>query len=152
MAAKWRRRNNRQPQAARRGDLTLHGEPNLQQGATNAKGYPEDYHTEKTSVAADPIFAAIENHQMLDKTWMDMERGADEAGLRTRKQRDLDRACAAAENAAWKMARTNPTTAAGTSALLTYITTRPITGLFELGDPWASAKSFPSGKHDLFEI
>jgi hypothetical protein len=43
-------------------------------------------------------------------------------------------ACAAAENAAWKMARTNPTTAAGTSALLTYITTRPITGLFELGE------------------
>jgi hypothetical protein len=81
------------------------------------------------------IFAAIENHQMLDKTWMDMERGADEAGLRTKKQRDLDRACAAAENAAWKMARTNPTAAAaGTSALLTYITTRPITGLFELGE------------------
>jgi hypothetical protein len=32
------------------------------------------------------------------------------------------------------MARTKPTTAAGASALLAYITTGPITGLFELGE------------------
>jgi hypothetical protein len=40
----------------------------------------------------------------------------------------------AAENAAWKMARTRPITAAGAAALLEYITTRPTTGLFELGE------------------
>jgi hypothetical protein len=87
-----------------------------------------------TTEKLDPIIAAIENHQKLDTTWLDMERAADEAGLRTTKKRDLDRASAAAENAAWKMAKTEATTAAGCSAFLTYITTRPLTGLFELGE------------------
>ena len=32
------------------------------------------------------------------------------------------------------MARTKPTIAAGASALLTYVATGPITGLFELGE------------------
>jgi hypothetical protein len=32
------------------------------------------------------------------------------------------------------MARIKPTTAAGASALLAYITTGPVTGLFELGE------------------
>jgi hypothetical protein len=54
-----------------------------------------------------------------------MERAADEAGLRAQKTRDLDLASAAAENAAWKMASTKPTTAAGASALLAAAPTRP---------------------------
>jgi hypothetical protein len=43
-------------------------------------------------------------------------------------------AAAAAEKAAWKMARTKPTTAAGAAALLTYITTEPAVGLLDLGE------------------
>jgi hypothetical protein len=82
----------------------------------------------KTS-PADPIFAAIENHKKLDMAWLDLAAALDKAGVRAVKQRDIDRASDAAENAAWKMARTKPSTAAGASALLTYISTGPITGL-----------------------
>jgi hypothetical protein len=92
----------------------------------------------KTSPAAlparpivDPSVAALDNHRKLDRTWLDLCR-AREAGLV--KQRDVDRASDAADKAAWKMARTKPLTAAGASALLTYITTGNITGLFELGE------------------
>jgi len=79
----------------------------------------------------DPIFAQIENHEKLDRAYFDLCR-AREAGLA--KEHDVDQAIDAAEKAAWKMARTKPSTAAGASALLTYITTGPVTGLFELGE------------------
>jgi hypothetical protein len=79
----------------------------------------------------DSIFAELENHQKLDKAYLDLCR-AEEAGLA--KRREVQRAGDAAEKAAWKMARTKPSTAAGASALLAYITTGPITGLFELGE------------------
>src|ERR1035438_4668393 len=79
----------------------------------------------------DPIFEAIENHKKKDRAFFDLCR-AEEAGLVT--ERDVDRASDAAENAEWKMAWTKPSTAAGASALLTYITTGPVTGLFELGE------------------
>jgi hypothetical protein len=88
----------------------------------------------KRPIVADPIFAAIENHKKLDRAWHDLAAALDEAGARAVKQRDVDRASDAAENAAWKMARTKPSTAAGASALLEYITTGPVTGLFELGE------------------
>ncbi len=45
-----------------------------------------------------------------------------------------DRAYDAADKAAWKMVRTKVTTAAGAAAVLAHITTRPTTGLFELGE------------------
>jgi hypothetical protein len=80
---------------------------------------------------ADPIFAAIENHEKLDKTDMEMSRAYDEGRVT---QGDVDRAGTAAVQAAWAMAESEPTTAAGASAFLTYITTRPLTGLFELGE------------------
>ena len=35
-----------------------------------------------------------------------------------------------------EMARTRPTNAAGAAALLAYIATDPMTGLFELGEDW----------------
>ena len=58
------------------------------------------------------------------------------AGL-TALRRDLDRANSAEHDAAWKMARTRPTTAAGAAALLAYIATDNGSGLFELGEtPW----------------
>lgn len=83
---------------------------------------------------ADPIFAAIENHRKLDRTFLDLWR-AQEAGLA--KRREVDRASEAADNAAWKLARTKPTTAAGAAAMLAYIATHNGTGLFELGEmPW----------------
>lgn len=78
----------------------------------------------------DPIFAAIENHKRFDRAWLDLEASLNGEGVGAVKQRAHD----AAENAAWEMARTKPSTAAGASALLTYIATGPITGLFELGE------------------
>jgi hypothetical protein len=48
--------------------------------------------------------------------------------------RDVERAFEAAEEAAWRLAKTKPTTAAGAAAMLAYIATGPITGLFELGE------------------
>jgi hypothetical protein len=85
----------------------------------------------RTSAADDPAFAAIDRHQKLDGIWLDRCRG-EEDGLA--KECEVDRAADAAERAAWRMARTKPTTAAGAAELLTYITTGPITGLFELGE------------------
>jgi hypothetical protein len=83
--------------------------------------------TSLSRASLDPIFAAIGNRKKLDRAWLDLERA-------DTRQRDAGRAHTAAEKAAWKMARTKPTTAAGASELLTYITTRPLTGLFELGE------------------
>ena len=57
------------------------------------------------------------------KAWLDLEPGD-----------ARDRACDAAEKAAWKMARTKLVTAAGAAALREYVTTGPITGIFELGE------------------
>jgi hypothetical protein len=78
------------------------------------------------SADADPIFAAIENHQKLDKESLVLEAASDKAGLGD--------AISAAENAAWKMAQTKPTTVAGAAALLAYIATNPTNELFELGE------------------
>jgi hypothetical protein len=83
------------------------------------------------STRMDPIFVAIDSHKEFDRAFFDQCR-AEEAGLA--KQSEVDRASAAAEEAAWRMAETKPTTAAGASAMLTYITTGPVTGLFELGE------------------
>ena len=77
--------------------------------------------------SVDPIIRALENHQRLDRVSFDLVRtGAPE--------RDVERAGDAAERAAWRMARTRPTTSAGAAAVLAYITTEPVTGLFELGE------------------
>jgi hypothetical protein len=54
------------------------------------------------------------NHKNLDKAWLDLLR----AGA---PQRDVDRASDAEEKAAWKIARTTPTTATGAAELLEYI-------------------------------
>jgi hypothetical protein len=59
--------------------------------------------------------------------------GLKRAGLAALR-RDHDHADSAVERAAWKLARTKPTTAAGASALLTYIATEPAIGLFDLGE------------------
>jgi hypothetical protein len=79
---------------------------------------------EACTTTADPIFTALENHKRLDRAWLDLEAALD------KEQGDADRA----HDAAWEMARTKPSTAAGAAALLAYITTGPITGLFELGE------------------
>jgi hypothetical protein len=83
---------------------------------------------------ADPSLAAIEHHQRLDRAYLDLCAALDRAGLLDVRQYDVDRAIDAEQSAAWKMARTKPTTAAGASAMLTYIAVRPISGLFELGE------------------
>jgi hypothetical protein len=87
----------------------------------------------RNTARADPIFAALENHKKLDRAWLDMEH-AREARPLTVKRREVDRASDAADKAAWRMARTRPTTVAGASAMLTYIATEPVTGFFELGE------------------
>jgi hypothetical protein len=61
------------------------------------------------------------------------EQWDERAGL-TALRRDHDRADSAVGRAALKMAQTEPTTAAGASALLSYIATDKGTGLFELGE------------------
>jgi hypothetical protein len=80
---------------------------------------------------ADPIFAAIENHKKLVRIFLDVSRAEDEGRAR---DVDVDRAMADSQRAARKMARTKPTTVGGASAMLSYIATNPITGLFELGE------------------
>jgi hypothetical protein len=87
----------------------------------------------RTAGRPDPIFAAIDKYKKLCKAWLDLERARDEE-LRAVKQRDIDRASDAAENAAWEMARKKPSTVAGASAMLSFIATEPTTGLFELGE------------------
>jgi hypothetical protein len=94
----------------------------------------------------DPIFAAIENHKKLNRAWHDLcpvleAAELDEEGYGPRPAADLtalrrneDHAHVAAEEAAWKMARTKPTTVAGASAMLSFIATNPTNGLFELGE------------------
>jgi hypothetical protein len=49
-------------------------------------------------------------------------------------RRDHDRAASAEWSAAWKLAKAEATTVAGASAFLTYISTEPAVGLFELGE------------------
>jgi hypothetical protein len=83
------------------------------------------------TTSPDPAFAALDNHRKRDRAFLDLCR-AQEAGLAT--EIDVRRASDAADDAAWRLARTEPTTEAGASALLTYITTGPITGLFVLGE------------------
>jgi hypothetical protein len=65
-----------------------------------------------TRPIVDPIFAAIENHQKLDRAWLDLP------VLNDARKREVDRARDAADKAAWKMARTKSITAAGAAALL----------------------------------
>jgi hypothetical protein len=50
------------------------------------------------------------------------------------------------------MARTKPSTAAGAAALLEYITTRPTTGLFELGETHWHETAFRNVVASLAEI
>jgi hypothetical protein len=102
--------------------------------ATRVNSTPRRTASLRNTAAADPIFAAIDKHKELNKAWFDLAAALDEAGLRAVKQRDVDRAVDTAENAAWEMAQTKPSTAAGASALLSYIATGPVTGLFELGE------------------
>ena len=79
-------------------------------------------------------------------------------GILARAWRDLepgdarDCACDAAEKAAWKMARTKLITAAGTAALLEYVTTGPITGLFELGETDRHGRRFRNVAASLAKI
>jgi hypothetical protein len=50
------------------------------------------------------------------------------------------------------MARTEPSTAAGAAALLAYITTGPITGLFELGETAWHETAFRTAVASLAQI
>jgi hypothetical protein len=87
-----------------------------------------------TTTVFDPIFTAIENQRRLNEAWLHTAARADRTGNRVAKKADIDRDADAAEMAAWEMARTEPQTATGAAAMLSYITTGPITGLFELGE------------------
>jgi hypothetical protein len=71
--------------------------------------------------------ARLMGTELAGKEW---DKRAGPADLR----RDHDRAASAEQRAAWKLARTKPTTAAGASAPLTYIATEPAVGLFDLGE------------------
>jgi len=111
----------------------------------------------------DPIFPAIEKHRRLDRVWLDLCPILEKAEAKARHgaratselaalRRDEDHAHVAVDKAAWKMARTKPTTAAGASELLTYITTGPITGLFTLGETEWHETAFRSAVASLAKI
>jgi len=72
------------------------------------------------ALPVDPIFAAIENHKKRNRAWFDLEQAA-EARPRSVKRSDVSRVSVAATQAAWRMARTRPTTVAGAAAMLAYI-------------------------------
>jgi hypothetical protein len=80
---------------------------------------------------ADPIVAALQRHKVLNRYFIQVSRAEEEG----RASKDfLDRAGEAADEAAWRMAKTRPTTVAGASAMLTYIACDKSTGFFELGE------------------
>ncbi len=79
------------------------------------------------STTKDPILAAIKEHQRLDEAWLELDR----VGV---SEDDVQRAFDAAEDAAWEMAHTKPTTVAGAAALLEYVTVGPTTGLLNAGE------------------
>jgi hypothetical protein len=97
---------------------------------------------------SDPVFAALDNHRKLDRLWLDY--ALEEAGGGSRHELDLK--SEAAEEAAWKLARTKPTTPAGAAEMLAYITTGPITGLFELGETDWHETAFRTVVASLAEI
>lgn len=90
--------------------------------------------TMKRIAPADPIFAAIATHKRLERRWLDMARARDEAGASCPSASEVEHASEAGLAAAWSMARTEPTTVAGTAAMLRYLTKDPTNGLFELGE------------------
>jgi hypothetical protein len=99
----------------------------------------------------DPTFAAIDSHRKLDRAWLDLAK-LEEAGSYGVTGRDVEKASGAAEEAAWRFARTRLTTAAGAAAMLAYIATGPITGLFELGEARWHENAFRTVVASLAEI
>jgi hypothetical protein len=84
--------------------------------------------------APDPIFAAIDEHRRLDdkqyEMWCAFQETANEP-----LERDHARVSAAAHEAAWALTKIRPTTAAGATALFTYVCD-DVAGL-EGGEEWA---------------
>jgi hypothetical protein len=107
--------------------------------------------TTKKGTARNPIFPRIEMHRKLDRAYLRLA-ALEEAGLDCVTEADLERASDALERAAWKMARTKPTTVAGASAMLTYITTGNTTGLFTLGEQQWHEAAFRNAAAALVEI
>jgi hypothetical protein len=83
--------------------------------------------------APDPILLAIATHRRLDRAWRKRSRAADAAGIWHEKAPEIDLASDAAEEAAWKMARTTPTTTAGAAIMLNYIVSGT-NGLFDMDE------------------
>jgi hypothetical protein len=83
---------------------------------------------------ADPIFTAIATLKRLDRKWLDMASGRDaatEAGASGPSESDVEAASDQALAAAWKMARTEPTTTAGAARMLRHLTKDPNYGLWD---------------------
>jgi hypothetical protein len=111
--------------------------------------------TDKYSIRTaepDPIFAAIDNHRKLDRLWLNLAHLEDASSPGASPSCAVERGSAIAEQAAWKLAKTKPTTAAGAAAMLAYITTGPITGLFELGETHWHETAFRTVVAALAEI
>lgn len=137
-----------QPTAARRGDSTSTASLTLSKELTMPKAAKRNSTPRRTASSpssVDPIFAALDNHRKLDKATCDLVRADAPEG-------DIKRTGDAAERAAWRMARTKPGTAAGAAALLAYITTGPITGLFTLGETYWHETAFRNVAAALAEI
>ena len=87
--------------------------------------------TTKQITPADPIFAAIATHKRLERRWLEMTRKRDEAVASGPSESEVERASEEGLAAAWLMAETEPTTAAGAGAMLRYLTHDPLYGLWE---------------------
>jgi hypothetical protein len=87
--------------------------------------------TTPKSNKGDPTLAALKHHRKLRRTWVDTEQAKEEGRAC---QCEVARAIEAEERAAWRLAKTKPTTVAGASALLNYIVDEPAVGMFELGE------------------
>lgn len=88
----------------------------------------------KKRAKIDPSILALEQHRKADQVFFACARVADERRGDQKAERKMNLASDAADNLAWELAKTEPTTIAGASAVLNYIVDGPSVGLFDLGE------------------
>jgi hypothetical protein len=83
-----------------------------------------------TAHKADPSIAKLEQHKRASQNFFKHAKVADERSGDVVAERDLDRASAAEEHAAWEFATTEPTIIAGSAEFLAYVVNEPVVGFF----------------------
>ena len=88
----------------------------------------------KKPAKIDPSILALERHRKADQVFFARARVADQRRGDQKAEQKMNLASDAADNLAWELATTEPTTIAGASAVLNYIVEGPAVGLFDLGE------------------